>query len=245
VAIQTLQSNLRNPGQHLAREILCTANRIQKRKGKKCCKLTIRWTAGHKGVKGNEKADEGAKKAAKGSSSDKPSLPHYLHCPLLINPSALKQSRATKLKEIWSEKWCKSTRGNILMKLDKSTPSNGFIKRLSTSNLSRNSASLILQLAITHVPLNTHLKRFQRADSANCPACGARNKMVEHFLLACPSYARERWKLRSEALKLSKNMCIETLLGDLDLTLPLANFIDTTHWFKPIAKPDMPRCSTP
>ena len=77
----------------------------------------------NKGIKGNEKADEEAKKVAKGSSSDKPSLPCYLHRPLLINLSALKQSQATKLKEIWSKKWCKSTRGNILMKLDKSTPS--------------------------------------------------------------------------------------------------------------------------
>ena len=69
--------------------------------------------------------------------------------------------------------------------------------------------------------------------------------MVEHFLLACPSYVRERWKLRSKALKLSKNMCIETLLGNPDLTLPLANFIDATHQFKLIAKPDVPRRSTP
>jgi len=131
------------------------------------------------------------------------------------------------------------------MKLDKSMPLNSFIKRLSTPNLSWNSASLISQLEIMHVPLNVHLKRFQRADSANCPACGARNKTVEHFLLVCPSYARERWKLRSEASKLSKNMCIKTLLGDPDLTLPLANFIDATHRFKPIAKPDVPRRSMP
>jgi len=99
------------------------------------------------------------------------------------------------------------------MKLDKSTPLNGFIKRLSTPNLSQNSASLILQLAIMHIPLNLYLKRFQRADSANCPTCGATNEAVEHFLLACPSYMRERWKLRSEALKLSKNTHIETVTG--------------------------------
>ena len=244
-AIRTLQSDLRNPGQHLAREILRIANRIQKRKGKRRCKITIRWTAGHEGIKGNEKADEEAKKAAKGSSSDKLALPMYLRRPLLINPSALKQSQAAKLKEEWTTKWRKSIRGSILMKLDKSTPSKGFIKRLSTPDLSREAASLISQLAISHVPLNSHLKRFKRADSANCPACGATKETVKHFLLVCTGYARERWNLRNVATKLSKSVNIETLLGDPDLTLPLANFIEATHRFKPQEKPDTSRSVAP
>jgi len=54
---------------------------------------------GHEGIKGNEKVDKEAKKATKGSSSDKLSLLLYLHHPLLINSSALKQSQAAKLKE--------------------------------------------------------------------------------------------------------------------------------------------------
>jgi len=124
---------------------------------------------GHEGIKGNEKVDKEAKKATKGSSSDKLSLLLYLHHPLLINPSALKQSQAAKLKEEWAKKWCNSTRGSILMKIDKNMPSNGFIKWLSTPNLSWKAASLISQLVILHIPLNAHLERFKSIDSANYP----------------------------------------------------------------------------
>jgi len=41
-ALMMLQSDLRSPGQHLAREILLIANRIQKRKGRRKLKLTFR-----------------------------------------------------------------------------------------------------------------------------------------------------------------------------------------------------------
>jgi len=69
--------------------------------------------------------------------------------------------------------------------------------------------------------------------------------MVKHFLLVCPGYVSERWKLRSKASKLSKSTYIETLLGNLDLTLPLANFINATHHFKLQDKPDTMRTTAP
>jgi len=232
-ALMTLQSDLRSPGQHLAREILLIANRIQKRKGRRKLKLTFRWTAGHEGIEGNEKADEEAKKAAKGLTTDKPSLPSYLRRTLLTNPSAVSQQNFAALKKDWTNTWRNSTRGAKLLKLDKTTPSKGFLKRLSNPTLSRAASSLISQLAITHVPLNAYLKRFKKVDSARCPACGTDEESVEHFLLACPGYASERWMFKNEATKLSKTLKMETILGDPDLTIPLANFIDATHRFKP------------
>ena len=160
-ALMTLQSDLRSPGQHLAREILLVANRAQKTKGKINLKLTLRWTAGHEGIKGNELADTEAKKAAMGQTSDKSSLPTYLRRRMLINPSAVKQKHEAELKESWKDTWRNSERGIKLLELDKTTPSKGFIKRLSTSSLSRAASSLISQLAITHVPLNSYLERFR------------------------------------------------------------------------------------
>ena len=77
-ALMTFQSDLRNLGQHIACEILRIANIMQKRRGKMKFKLTIRWTAGHEGIEGNEAVDAEAKKAAKGHTSDKSSLPSYL-----------------------------------------------------------------------------------------------------------------------------------------------------------------------
>jgi len=189
--------------------------------------------AGHEGIEGNEKADEEAKKAAKGLTADKPSLPPYLHHTLLTNPSAVSQQNFAVLKNNWTNTWHNSTRGAKLLKLDKTTPLKSFLKRLSNSSLSRTASSLISQLAITHIPLNAYLKRFKKVDSARCPACGADEESVEHFLLTCPGYMYERWMFKKEATKLSKTLNLETILGDLDLTIPLANFIDATHRFKP------------
>jgi hypothetical protein len=69
-------------------------------------------------------------------------------------------------------------------------------------------------------------------DSARCPACGSEPETVTHYLLICPGYAHERWLLREEANKLSKRLSLEVLLGDPNLTIPLANFIDSTHRLK-------------
>ena len=47
-----------------------------------------------------------------------------------------------------------------------------------------------------HVPLNVYLHCFKRKDSVQCPVCGAHKETLQHFLLECPVYAYERWKLR-------------------------------------------------
>jgi len=60
---------------HLARGIIRIANRVQKWRSKTGYSLTIHWRAGHEGISGNEAADEEAKKAALGLSSDKHLLP--------------------------------------------------------------------------------------------------------------------------------------------------------------------------
>ena len=66
-------------------------------------------------------------------------------------------------------------------------------------------------------------------DNARCPACGAEVECVKHYLLECTGYAHERWTLKKKATELSKTFSLESLLGDPDLTIPLANFIDATQ----------------
>ena len=93
-------------------------------------------------------------------------------------------------------------------------------------------ASRIAQLRrLGHIPLNSYLHRFKRADKANCPACGEDFKSPSQFLLNCRSYAFERWALERQVKK-KKSPTLETLLGDPDLGLPLANYIDGNGRFK-------------
>ena len=63
-ALKAFQSDLRNPGQHLAREAFRIANKAQKRRDKKKYTLALRWVVGHEGVDGNELAGAEAKRAA-------------------------------------------------------------------------------------------------------------------------------------------------------------------------------------
>jgi ribonuclease HI len=77
-AINAIQNELSTPNHHLAADILRSAQQISKERGNKNYALTIRWTAGHIGIDGNELVDEEAKKAAKGQSSEPSSLPRIL-----------------------------------------------------------------------------------------------------------------------------------------------------------------------
>ncbi|KAF8638233.1 hypothetical protein AX14_010207 [Amanita brunnescens Koide BX004] len=54
-------------------------------------KLTIRWTPGHVGIKGNEEADVAAKAAAAGTESEKKKVPAIFRKPLPRSKSAAKQ----------------------------------------------------------------------------------------------------------------------------------------------------------
>lgn len=59
----------------------------------------------HKGVVGNERVDEEAKKAAQGDSSLQVELPSILWKRLPYSASAIKQEFTEKLKARWAETW--------------------------------------------------------------------------------------------------------------------------------------------
>jgi hypothetical protein len=119
-----------------------------------------------------------------------------------------------------------------MIKIDKSTPSTKFLKMISKDKLSREAASKIVQLWMGHIPLNSYLHRFKRADKANCPACDEDFETSSHFLLDCPSYAFECWVLERQVKRKKKIITLKMLLGDLDLALLLVNYIDGTERFK-------------
>ena len=208
------------------------AKRIQTcRQGTKYT-LTLRWTAGHEGVEGNELADREAKMAANGTSSAKHLLPPYLQKSLPINPAAARREHTDKLKKAWTETWKKSSRGRKAAHLDESTPSVKFINMISNKDISRKAASRITQLRIGHTPLNQYLKHIGKIDSTRCPACGANKETIEHYTLACPSHAYERLALSRQAIKISKHLTMKTLLGKQEMAVALAKYIVATQRFK-------------
>jgi hypothetical protein len=228
-AINAIQNELSTPNHHLAADTLRSAQQISKERGNKNYELTIRWTAGHVGIDGNELVDEEAKKAAKGQSSEPASLPRILRQKLKISTAALKQKHNERAKAKWKRTWTNSTRGKRDHLIDSSSPSKQFIELISNPKLPRQTTSLVMQLRIAHIPLNSYLHKFKRVDSPRCPACGQGKETVEHFLLHCPAYAHERWALE-KAIKTKPNL--KTLLGDHKATHALKNYIKATHRFE-------------
>jgi hypothetical protein len=143
---------------------------------------------------------------------------------------ALWQENNKETNDIWTKEWQASIRHRCFMAKDTIPPSSQkFLTLTSNHSLACNSASLIFQLCTGHAPLNSYLHQFQKADSAQCPACGDPCEMAEHFLLNCPKYAYECWPL-IEKLNRTRPSLID-MLSNQKTILSLINFIDTTGRF--------------
>ena len=162
---------------------------------KQRCKVMFIWTLGHKGISGNEIADEEAKLAAQGESSSLHDLPLFLRKkPLPVSISATRQKLKKDAKLRWSSEWFTSPRHERSKEIDNSLPSADYLHIID--QLTHNQASLLTQFRTGHVPLNETLFRIKRAPSPDCPHCGLWIKeTIFHFLLACPRYAYIRGKL--------------------------------------------------
>jgi len=230
-ALKAISSEMVKPGQHIAAEIVKMATKLKKTKSGDRFSITARWTAGHIGITGNEKADIEAKRAAEGASSDKADLPPYIRKRLRKSASALKQTHNAMLNKSWQSEWQNSDRYKRNTAPDTSSPySKKFLELTNDDRISRKAASLIYQLRSGHVPLNAYLHRFKRADSARCPACGEEQETPEHFLVRCPAYAHERWPIQQlyheEVLRVGK------LLSEPKKIIPIVNYIQATGRFE-------------
>ena len=88
-ALSAIKSKMNKSGQHLAADLLRIAKQLIE-----CCansrfQLTLRWSAGHIRIAGNEDVDKAVKAAADGESSAKSDLPPCLRKPIGCQEAAL------------------------------------------------------------------------------------------------------------------------------------------------------------
>lgn len=232
------------PGQHLWKAVHQLMKAVQQRHPD--IRITLRWVPGHMDVEGNELADQHAKDAATGRSSDKTSLPKYLRKTLPRSAAKAKQMMKAQAKREAEEAWKKSPRYAKLNTIDNTLPSAKFLQL--TADIPRKHAALLIQLRTGHAPLKKHLHRIKRATSSTCPACEMYPETVEHYLLRCPAFERARQALFIEAGRPARS--ITTLLNHPKLLKPLFRYIHSTHRFHAqlghmhLPKPKTPKTPT-
>ena len=121
------------------------------------------------GSKGNEAADELAKKAAEFGSSNDDLLPQFLRRTLPTSLSAVKQQIGDSAKKETKAWWKRSKHYKRINSIDPSLPSLRFIS--ATKELSRKQTSILTQLRTGHIPLNRHLYWINKSASPNCMHC--------------------------------------------------------------------------
>ena len=221
--ITTSVSPKASPGQYLVWAFSQAANNTT-------TKLRIYWISSHSEVKGNEHVDSLAKEAAAGKASCRTDLPPLLRKTLPASASAIKQEHLAHLNRKWKSAWLSSPRERRLKEIDSTLPFSKFWQR--QYDLTREQASLLMQVRSGHIPLNSYLFRIGKADSKYCSKCndGPEVESVNHFIFECAAYANQRWTL-------TRIIGYDNLnLHDIMLTMKnmkaLALFIDKTGRFK-------------
>ena len=194
--------------------------------------LLVKWTLGHMGIIGNERADEEAKKATREGLSPLMSplinLPAPLRKMLPRSKSEAKQAHTLKLKAAVLDLWNKSIRHERMTQIDPEFKHSTFIKLIH--KLHCDQASLLFQLRTGHVPLNAYLHKIQKVDSLICPNCLQYNETVIHYILHCKKYKEKRKTLFYKAGRDARN--IGKLLSTPKLLPHLFRYIKHTGRFR-------------
>ena len=190
--------------------------------------ILVKWTPGHMGIEGNERADEEAKKAAREGSSPSHKLPAPLRKILPRSKSAARQEFLRKLKLAAIKLWKESPRFERIAHLGATFKHNSFTKL--TNNMHHERASLLFQLRVGHVPLNAYLYKIKKSNTPICMNCHQHNETVIHYILHCTKFMEARKTMFHEAGRDARN--IGKLLSMADLLPHLFWYIKVTGRFR-------------
>jgi hypothetical protein len=220
---------INKPSKQSSQAILISAiDRIQALVDERQMSTEIKWVPGHEGVRGNEDADEAAKSAAK-SEGNEPNIPTSTHRPL-------KSARAVSIKrdttDDWNASWQSQAPDRDAKQLRRITRKPNALrgtKLYKAATLTRRQTAQLARLRTGHCSLNQYLHRFGHAESPRCECGSGAIENVDHFLLHCPRYDRQRAKLVREVGVCG--MRLEKILGRPRMIRHTLRYVDETRRF--------------
>ena len=208
-AIQGINKPSKQSGQM---NLISAITKIQTLVNKRQMLIEIIWVPGHEKIEGNKKVDGAGKEAARSEGKDS-SIPRSVHKPL-------KSARSICIKQEitneWNESWQSQPPNRDAKQLRQITKKPNALrgsKLYKTVELTRHQTAQLARLRSGHCLLNQYLHRFNHSESPRCDCGSGAIENVEHFLLKCSRYDRQRARLVKEVGV--GGMRMEKLLGRL------------------------------
>ena len=179
-AISRLQHARPGPGQALALRAHSLARQLQAT-GRR---VSICLVPGHKGVPGNEEADKAAKKAAGRPPTGKYSGISLAHA----RRACTEASRASRAD--WLAK--KLAKRAQQLSQQAYNPPKGWKLNSVAASTHKRLAQRYYQYKTGHAPIGAYLHRIKARDSPTCLGCSRGNETVNHLLIDCRKWRRQR-----------------------------------------------------
>jgi ribonuclease HI len=216
-AIRRMASEDPGPGQKYA--ILARRHIRTLRRARPDITIEIRWCPAHKGVPGNEKADEWAKLAA--ASPEARGVE-----PLPRSLAHLKRGISEKK---WSEarQWAGSRINKLKYKMPAGQKPDGMV-----AGSSKRHASRFYQLKTGHALTGEHLHWSKSRPTPQCWWCASEKQTRDHLFKECAEWRGQQrilWaEVRKETGKWKSRWKVRDLLADERCTRAVLDFLSTT-----------------
>lgn len=172
--------------------------------------LSIAWIKGHIGIKGNEKADELAKRALDHGDT-------LEDCKIPFTDFFKSIRKIISLK--WQTTHEQKSTGQFYKSLQPIIPKQIWFK----NETSREFIKILCRMRSNHALYPEYLYKIQRTDNPNC-SCGELGDL-QHLILECPNFRNERNKLYNNISKLTYPVNLTYLLSSPESYTALYQFV--------------------